>query len=298
LGLSEAGARASVYGTVAGAIVAPLGAIAFAVGAQWPVRMASLIFLAGGVVALMLPPKADSEAPEVVPRIFQLPWRHQREGGGKILSGRLVLSALAGSASLRALYGFLLLSLAFAVKEHALPVPVGDAVALGVLGGALALGTFLSTAIGARMRIRRPVRLQAIGLAATAVFGAWAAFRFTLTSVAFFCLAAAIASGLAKLALDASIQEKIPDTVRASAFAHAETLLMLAWVTGGAIGLTPFLDGQFGLVVVALAIGAAAAWSVRRASRLSAEVLQGRSTPAPIPPPRADGEPVLDPQGA
>jgi len=304
LGLSEAGARASVYGTVAGAIVAPLGALAFAIGPQWPVRVASLIFLAGGVVALMLPPKADSEAPEVVPRVFQLPWRHQREGGGKILSGRLVLSALGGSATLRALYGFLLLSLAFAVKEHALPVPFGAAVALGVLGGALALGTFLSTAIGARLRIRRPVRLQAIGLAATAVFGAWAAFRFTLTSVALFCLVAAIASGLAKLALDASIQEKIPDTARASAFAHSETLLMLAWVTGGGIGLIPFLDGRFGLVAVALAIGAAAVWSVRRASRLRAEVLHGRSAPVPPPrteprtEPRTDGEPVLDPQGA
>src|SRR5215813_13257779 len=42
LGLSEAGARASVYGTVAGAIVAVPGAIAFAIGPQWPVRVASL----------------------------------------------------------------------------------------------------------------------------------------------------------------------------------------------------------------------------------------------------------------
>jgi hypothetical protein len=81
---------------------------------------------------------------------------------------------------------------------------------------------------------------------------------------------------------------------------------MLAWVTGGGVGLIPFLDGRFGLVAVALAIGAAAVWSVRRASRLSAEVLHGRSAQAPVPPPRteprteprADGEPVLDPQGA
>jgi MFS family permease len=309
LGLSEAGARASVYGTVAGAIVAPLGAIAFAIGPQWPVRVASLIFLAGGVVSLMLPPKADSEPPEVVPRAFQLPWRHQREGGGKILSGRLVLSTLAGSAALRALYGFLLLSLAFAIREEALPVPFGEPVALGVVGGALALGTFVSTAIGSRLRIRRPVRLQAIGLSATALFGAWAAIRFSLTTVALFCLAAAIASGLAKLAVDASIQEKIPDTVRASAFAHAETLLMLAWVGGGAIGLTPFLDGRFGVPLAALAMLAAAVWSIRQASRLGADVLRGRvAPPQPVSsppqhpePPRPEPprpEPAFDPQGA
>jgi MFS family permease len=291
LGLSEAGARASVYGTVAGAIVAPLGALAFAIGPQWPLRVASLIFLAGGVVSLMLPPKADSEPPEVVPRAFQLPWRHQREGGGTILSGRLVWSALAGSAGLRALYGFLLLFLAFAIREHDLPTSFAEPLALGVIGGALALGTFASTAIGTRLRIRRPVRLQAIGLTATALAGGWATIRFTLFTVAMFCLVAAIASGLAKLAVDASIQEKIPDTVRASAFAHAETLLMLAWVAGGAIGLTPFLGGRVGVALAALAIGATAVWSSRTASRLRDQVLQGRSAKAPP-------QPALDVQGA
>src|ERR1043165_3589061 len=35
LGLSEAGARASVYGAVAGAIVAPVGLLAFSIGPQW-----------------------------------------------------------------------------------------------------------------------------------------------------------------------------------------------------------------------------------------------------------------------
>jgi MFS family permease len=301
LGLSEAGARASVYGTVAGAIVAPIGALAFAFGPQWPLRVASLIFLAGGVVALMLPPKADSEAPEVVPRVFQLPWRHEREDGGKILSGRLVLSALAGSASLRAVYGFLLLFLAFTIRQgqldrHFFGIPFNEPLALGLVGGALALGTFASTAIGTRLRIRRPVRLQAIGLAVTAIAGGWAAIRFTLTTVALFCLVAAVASGLAKLAVDASIQEKIPDTVRASAFAHAETLLMLAWVSGGAIGLIPFLGGRWGVILAALAMTAAAVWSARMASRLSAEVLHGRTAAVPAQP--GPAERALDPQGA
>jgi MFS family permease len=293
LGLSEAGARASVYGTVAGAIVAPVGALAFAFGPQWPLRVASLIFVAGGIVSLMLPPKADSEPPEVMPRAFQLPWRHQREGGGTVLSGRLVWSALAGSASLRALYGFLLLFLAFAIREQDLRVSISQPLALGLVGAALALGTFVSTAIGTRLRIRRPARLQAIGLALTALAGGWATIRFTLTTVALFCLVTAIASGLAKLAVDASIQEKIPDTVRSSAFAHAETLLMLAWVTGGAIGLIPFLNGRVGVGLAALAIAAAAAWSIRTAYRFSAEVLRGRSVPVP-PQPGPPPEPVLD----
>src|SRR4051812_38631311 len=283
LGLSQAGARASVYGTVAGAIVAPIGAAAFAFGPQWPLRVASLIFLGGMVVALRLPPKADSDAPEVPPKVFQLPWRHRREGGGTVLSGRLVLSALTGSGAMRMLYGFLLLFLAFAIRENQLTpivlgITVSAPVALAVVGGALALGTFLSTAIGTRLRIRRPVRLQAVGFAVTGLVGAWAAVHFTLTAVAFFCLVAAIASGLAKLAVDASIQERIPDTVRASAFAHAETLLMLAWVAGGAVGLAPFLPGRLGIALAAIAVLAAAAQTSRVAWRLRAEVLRGDAT--------------------
>ena len=66
------------------------------------------------------------------------------------------------------------------------------------------------------------------------------------TFVVLLCLVTAIASGLAKLAVDASIQERIPENVRASAFAHSETLLMLAWVVGGAIGLIPF-SGRIGI---------------------------------------------------
>jgi len=289
LGLSQAGARASVYGTVAGAIVAPLGAAAFWFGPQWPLRVASGIFLIGVMVALNLPPKADSDPPEVVPKIFQVPWRHREENGRKILSGRLVIATLIGSAGMRALYGFLLLFLAFAVREQELAdeffgIPLGQAAQLGLVGAALALGTFLSTAIGTGLRIRRPVRLQAIGFSLVAAAGVWATIRFTLPAVALFCLATAIASGLAKLAVDASIQERIPETVRASAFAHAETLLMLAWVVGGALGLIPFVDGRIGVGVAALAMVAAAVRGSIVAWRLRTDVLRGRAAHSGAPP--------------
>ncbi len=282
LGLSQAGARASVYGTVAGAIVAPLGAATFFFGPQWPLRVASAIFLLGVLVALNLPPKADSDPPEVVPKIFQVPWRHREENGKKILSGHLVISTIIGSACMRALYGFLLLFLAFAIREQKLAdvflgVPLGDAAQLGLIGATLALGTFLATAIGTGLRIRRPVRLQAIGFAVVAVAGLWATVRFTLAAIVLLCLATAIASGLAKLAVDASIQERIPETVRASAFAHAETLLMLAWVAGGAVGLIPFMNARVGIGLAALAMVAAAVRGSIVARRLSADTLHGRS---------------------
>ena len=233
--------------------------------------------------------------------MFQLPWRHQRESGGKILSGRLV-RVRAGRQRRPAR------AVRVPAAVPGLRDPGGrrcrprssasarpDRRRSGVVGGALALGTFLATAIGTRLRIRRPVRLQAIGLGRRSRWPAlWAAVRFTLTSVALFCLVAAVASGLAKLAVDASIQERIPDTVRASAFAHAETLLMLAWVAGGAIGLIPFLAGRLGLAVAALGDrrgrGPGRPASARR---LRGEVLRGRRAAGPRPaarprPARAD----------
>ena len=84
LGLSQAGARASVYGTIAGAIVAPLGVAAFWFGPQWPLRVASLIFLAGMVVALRLPAKADSRpargAAEALPDPVATPGGERSQG--------------------------------------------------------------------------------------------------------------------------------------------------------------------------------------------------------------------------
>jgi MFS family permease len=286
LGLSQAGARASVYGTVAGALVAPLGVATFWFGPQWPLRVAALIFVVGIVVALNLPPKADSDPPEIPPKAFHLPWRHRADGGDRVLSGRLVVATLVGSACARALYGFLLLFLAFAIREGDLPpailgIPLRDEVALGVVGATLAFGTFAATAIGSGLRIRRPLVLQATGLVLVTGVAALSALRFTLATVMLLCLATAVASGLAKLAVDATIQERVVDTVRASAFAHAETLLMLAWVSGGAIGLIPF-DGRVGLLVAAAGITAAAFRAVQVTHRYRGEVLAGRAAAAAL----------------
>jgi hypothetical protein len=134
------------------------------------------------------------------------------------------------------------------------------------------------------------VLLQAVGLSVVALLGALAVVRFSLPTVALFCLGTAIASGLAKLAVDASIQERIPETVRASAFAHAETLLMLAWVAGGAFGLVPF-DGRVGVAVAALGVTAAAVRAVVSAPRLGGDRLTGRLDAKPQDLKRPDTKP-------
>jgi MFS family permease len=280
VGLSQVGARASVYGTFAGAVVAPIGLLAFKFGPQWPLRVAAIIFVIGMVISLRLPPRADSEPPEAVPR----PWRTMlRLGRGedRPLSGPLIVATLVGSASLRLLYGFMLLFLAFVIMADQLGTTlfgqeIGRQAAVGVIGGSLAVGTFLSTAVGTRLRIRRPLALQAAGLAVTAATAVLAALFYSLGMLAVLALITAIFSGISKLAIDASIQERVPERLRASAFAHSETVLMVAWVLGGGIGIIP-LPGRAGVALAAVLAVAAAGRAGYMAARLHNERLSGRA---------------------
>ncbi|MDM4722224.1 MFS transporter [Micromonospora sp. WMMA1363] len=282
LGLSQVGARASLYGTVTGALVAPIGLAAFWFGPQWPLRVASVIFLVGMVIALRLPPKADSEPPERVPRPLRVLGGRTGErplGRGRP-AGRLVIATLVGAATLRAVYGFLLLFLAFAIKAGDLTTTVfgrdlGDEGALGLVGGALAVGSFLATAIGTRLRIHRPAGIQSSGMVIVAGVAVLTALKFSLPMVALLCLVAALTSGIAKLAVDASVQERIPERLRASSFAHSETVLMLAFVAGGGLGLVPF-DGRLGIAVAAGVAVLSTARGIVVAGRLRGEKLIGR----------------------
>ncbi|GAA4596439.1 MFS family permease [Actinoplanes octamycinicus] len=300
VGLSQVGARASVYGTFAGAVVAPIGLLAFKFGPQWPLRVATLIFLVGMVVALRLPPRADSDPPEAMPRAWRTVLGLNR-GSDRPLSGRLVVAALIGSSGLRLLYGFLLLYLTFAIMAGDLDTRVlgftlSKGSAVGLVGGALALGTFLSTAAGTGLRIRRPLALQSSGLVVTAGVAILATVFYNLATITLLALLTAIFSGIAKLAVDASIQERVPERLRASAFAHSETVLMLAWVAGGGLGLIP-LTGRVGIALAAVLSVLAAARAAWSAARLHNERLAGRpenpSDPSGTPTAPRDDEEAL-----
>jgi len=286
MGLSQAAARAGVYGMIAGAAVTPIGLAAFKFGPQWPLRVASVIFLVGMVVALRLPPKADSDPPETLPRPFAAMGLRR---GDRALTGRLVIATLVSSAALRGLYGFLLLFLAFAIKSGNLTTEflgrdLADELALGLAGGALGVGGFLATAIGTRMRIQRPAALQSSGLVIVAGVAVLTTLKFSLAMVALLCLVTAFMSGISKLAVDASIQERVGERLRASAFAHSETVLMLAWVAGGALGLIPF-QGRLGIGVATVVAVLAAARAVVVAGALRKEKLNGRADPDADAPP-------------
>lgn len=296
LGLSQVNARGSVYGTLAGLVVLPLGLVTFWAGPQWPLRVGAVIFLVGMVLALRLPARADSDppaAPQPFPRL-RLRLRRGADAERVLAGRRLVLATVVGSALHRGLYGFLLIFFAFSIRAGELPTALGgwtlgDGAALGAVTGALVGGTFLAVAAGSRLRIRHPIGMQAAGLLLAGAVAAAATVWFTLPLVLLLCLVAAISSGLSKVAVDSTIQERLPERLRARAFAHSETVLMLAFVAGGAVGLAP-APSRLGVGIAAGLLLLAVVRTVLVAIRLRGDRLSGR--PEPVTPEPATPEPA------
>jgi len=103
-------------------------------------------------------------------------------------------------------------------------------------------------------------------MAAAIVSGAWSftSVPTALTTALFYSawtlvtlgLVAGLSSQLAKLSLDALVQRDVDEAVRTSVFAWAETLLQIAWVIGGGLGIALPLIPQLGFgVIVVLIVG-------------------------------------------
>jgi len=166
--------------------------------------------------------------------------------------GRAALVALWGNGGTRVLTGFLTLFVAFVVKAQTETEPARQLVLIGVVGGAAGLGAFVGNAIGSRQRFGHSdaLVLSAVGIAAAAA--AAAAALPGIGTAAVTALIAATCSAVAKVVLDAVVQRDLPERSRASAFGRSETVLQLAWVFGGALGvLLPHDTFRLGFAIVA-----------------------------------------------
>ena len=160
-----------------------------------------------------------------------------------------MVTALRAAGALRALSGFLTLFLAFYIQST--ETGTAAAVALGGLVAAAAGGSVAGTALGARMTLSRPDPVLLTCIGGVAVVALVAALSFSLSTAILVAAAAGVANALGKLCLDAIIQREVPDALRASAFARSETLLQLAWVAGGGLGIALPPNGPLGFGVVA-----------------------------------------------
>ncbi|MER5433139.1 MFS transporter [Streptomyces sp. NPDC002588] len=254
--LVKANSRVTLGGLLATGVAAPVGAGLQAIGPRYPLYGAFVIFMAGMFLSFSLPGKVDSAKGEDIALLaadeghLHGPHRQPVKRPGLRTVGIAVTHALGANAALRWLSGFLTFFLAFLLREHPL---TGSSAAwsLGMVAVAAGVGNALGTAVGAWLRSRAPEIIIVTVLAAVLGAAITAAVFFGAFLVACLAAMAGFCQALAKLSLDALIQRDVPEQVRTSAFARSETMLQMAWVLGGAIGIVMPLNGTLGLCVAA-----------------------------------------------
>jgi len=193
--------------------------------------------------------------------------------------GPVVGEAIGANITSRAYSGFMIFFLAFLLRTVHFGT-VSDKLALGIMVAAVAIGGFISTAVGAAVRSRAPQVILFTMLSVTLVVTTLCAAYFGLWAAATVAFAGAAGQTLVKLALDSIVQHEVSADVRSSTFAASESLHQLSWVIGGLIGLLLSMtnSGVAGLAV------AAAGVAVSLGSLLLARrnrIMRGRGRPVP-----------------
>ncbi len=195
--------------------------------------------------------------------------------------GPVVVEAMRGNAVLRAFSGYMVFFLAFYLRSAHFSVSHNSA--LGALVAAAAIGGLAAMAIGSLIRARAPVFILFAMLTLAPIMTAVCAWFFSLEAAIAVAFTAALCAGLAKLALDSTVQREVGEEIRSSAFAVSETLNQVANVAGSLVGvLVSILDnGQLGLGIAAGCLTAALVTLVARRRR---RILALRTSEEPAPP--------------
>jgi len=252
--LVQANSRLTVVAVISPAI-AGLVAIGLtkAFGHQMSLRFGAVLYVVAAVLAARLPRTADGGRAT----------RAAEHAAGR---GLLRLSnvhtdvgtALRATAALRWLSGFLLLYGAFVLRHHRLS-GLSHNLSLAVLAIGIGVGNLLGTTVGARIAGRPTKHVAPPLLMSSLVVTLFAALDFGLVSVTVLALASSATAAMAKLGLDATIQQRVDDDVRTSTFARSEATLQLAWVAGGAVGIVLPTEPIVGFLMASLVMAAAVA---------------------------------------
>lgn len=252
--LVKANARLSLAGIIGATVSAPIAVLASTFGSEWSLRYAFVLFVVATILAILLPAKVDASQGEVALALGPGPTGTQAvPAGGKRARAQVpstVAFALRGNCGPRWLSGFLIMFMAFLLREN----PIGDwstEALLGIVIGAAGVGNALGIAVGSVLRQLNPPVLVVLALAADAVMVLVAALFYGVLTLGLLGLTAGLAQSLAKLALDSTIQRDVPERVQSSAFARSDTTLQLAWVIGGFIGIALPLIPRLGLGIAA-----------------------------------------------
>ena len=262
--LIKANSRTSMASIMATFAFAPIGGLLLKLGhASLCMAGAAVVFAFGAYLAIRLPASVDSAEGEQRAQLKKKdrnmdPRLEETMPNLRLRSvGPAVVLALRANAAFRCFSGFLTIFMAFLVRYHPL-AGYKDLVAIGMIAGAAAVGNAVGTAFGSYLKARAPEGVISAMLALTTGAVLACAFYYSLITVLTVAAVAAMSAALAKLSLDALLQRDTLERVRTSAFARSETLMQLAWVVGGGLGIAMSYpgngNGTFAFIVAAIAL--------------------------------------------
>lgn len=255
ISLVKANARITLTGLLAAGAAAPIGLLLHLLGPAGPLYGAFVITMIGAAMCFRLPHKVDLAKGERKLHLDELAEARSGRRGGDGQGRRphvlraaesTVFKALLANCSLRVLSGFMLFFLAFLMRDQPFP-GFTAALSLGVVGVAAGVGNGLGNVLGAWIRDRAPemILLTMLVLAVSSTIAATVAYG--MVTVLIVSAVAGLCQAMGKLSLDALIQRDVPEVVRTSAFARSETMVQMAWVFGGVIGIALPLIGEVGM---------------------------------------------------
>lgn len=266
--LVSANSRMALAGVAAMAVGGGLAGAVSRIGPDWSLRLAFAIYVVGTVLAIRLPGRVDSSVgefdiedtrpppPTSSHEVIAHVERQGRIGGiGARLRARILALPVAVRATLvsamgaRLLTGFLTLFMAFLMREHPIAGYSGTLV-LALVVGAAGAGNALGTVVGNAARTLRPDRLVASALIVIVATSLATALAYSLLTLLILGLSAGLCAQVIKLSTDAIIQRDVAENVRTQMFAWSETVLQIAWVIGGGLGIALPLIPQLGFGVI------------------------------------------------
>lgn len=286
--LVRVNSRLTMFGLVFGTIVAGgLAALLDIVLGKWlpvhvPGAMGFLVVLAvaGAYFCMKIPSWVEVTEGEVPTTLTYHGDRHDDAAGSRSASGarglssrlaasmrqplgRTVVTSLWGNGTIRILTGFLTLYVAFYAKaqDHA-GGGWAQLMMLGAVGAAAGLGNGLGNGLGTRLTLSNPPRVIVLSTAAATAAAILAAIFGNLALVMVAGFVGAGVSAIAKVCLDSTIQNDLPEASRASAFGRSETVLQLCWVIGASLGVVLPTTLWIGFTVVAVLMGLGLAQTV------------------------------------
>jgi hypothetical protein len=272
--LVKTNSRLTTFGMLAGGVAGVLAAgLSKAFGSPGALWFTAACAVGGGILCLRIPAWVESTAGEV-------PVKHA-DTGVKRGFPPVVIATLWANSVIRVETGFLALFIAFVVKSQ-YPQPEHSAftqlLLLGVIGAAAGIGGFVGNTMGARLSLSAPETISLLSLVSVVVATVVAVLIPGLATAAILGFVGSTASSLAKVSLDSVIQHHLPEESRASGFGKSESILQLAWVFGGVLGL--LLGGVwtfghanvyaigFGTVGILLVAGLVQCWLIRSGKSL------------------------------